>query len=71
MTERKLFSLEFIDSSFIQLNLRSFDGDHPIRLEGISLTSSESNLHQHGWFHTILIIIFGLIVIIINSTVSY
>ena len=70
MTERKLFSFEFIDSSLIQLNLRHYDGDHPSRLDGISLTSSESNLHQHGWFHTIFIIIFGLIVIIININIS-
>ena len=46
--DKKLFSLTFIDDGFKKLNLRSFDGDKPSTLSGVSLTSCDSNLHQHG-----------------------
>ena len=46
--EKRLFTLEFIDESFKKLNLRIFDGDKPSPLNGISLTSVDSNLRQHG-----------------------
>ena len=46
--DQKLFSLGYIDSAFNKLNLRSFDGDRPSPLKGISLATSDSNLHQHG-----------------------
>lgn len=48
VVEKKLFSLDYIDSSFKTLNLRSFDGDRPSSLKGISLATTDSNLHQHG-----------------------
>ena len=48
MIDKKLFSLTFIDDGFKKLNLRSFDGDKPSTLSGVSLTSCDSNLHQHG-----------------------
>ena len=41
--DKKLFSLTFIDDGFKKLNLRSFDGDKPSTLSGVSLTSC-----QHG-----------------------
>ena len=47
MIDKKLFSLTFIDDRCKQLNLRSFDGDKPT-LSGVSLTSCDSNFHQHG-----------------------
>ena len=50
MTEKKFFSLEFVDASIDRLNLRPFDGDRPSCLAGISLLSSDSNLHQHGLY---------------------
>lgn len=46
--DQKLFSLDYIDSSFKKLNLRPFDGDRPSPLKGISLGTCDSNLHQHG-----------------------
>ncbi|CAI8047453.1 hypothetical protein GBAR_LOCUS26222 [Geodia barretti] len=46
--DKKLFSLTFIDDGFKKLNLRSFDGDKPSTLSGVSLTSCDSNLHQHA-----------------------
>ena len=51
---KKLFSLNFIDDGFKKLNLRSFDGDKPSTLIGVSLTSCDSNLHQHGMTHVLL-----------------
>ena len=48
MVDQKLFSLDYIDSSFKKLNLRAFDGDMPSILSGISLGTCDSNLHQHG-----------------------
>ena len=48
MVERKLFTLENIDENIKKLNIRLFDGDKPSPLCGLSLTSSDSNLHQHG-----------------------
>ena len=49
--DKKLFSLNFIDDGFKKLNLRSFDGDKPSTLIGVSLMSCDSNLHQHGMTH--------------------
>ena len=46
--DKNLFSLNYIDDGFKRLNLRSFDGDKPSTLSGVSLTSHDSNLHQHG-----------------------
>lgn len=48
---KKLFSLEFIDNGFKRLNLRSFDGEKPSTLIGVNLTSTDSNLHQHGIYN--------------------
>lgn len=48
MVDRKLVTLGFIDDGFRKLNLRSCDGDKPSPLTGISLTTNDSNLHQHG-----------------------
>lgn len=48
MVEQKLFSLEYLDSSFKKLNLRPFDGDMPSILVGVSLDTCDSNLCQHG-----------------------
>ena len=48
MVDQKLFSLDYIDSSFKKLNLRPFDGDMPSILAGISLGTCDSNLNQHG-----------------------
>ena len=45
---KKLFSLDLIDDGFKKLNLRSFDGDKPSPLIGVSLASCDANLHQHG-----------------------
>ena len=45
VVDTKLFSLK---NDFKKLNLRSFDGDKPSTLIGISLTCCDSNLHQHG-----------------------
>ena len=50
MIDHKLFSLEFIDEQFKSLNLRLFDGDKPSPLSGLSLTTTDSNLRQHGTF---------------------
>ena len=44
-----MFSLDFIDESVSRLNIQPCDGDRPSCLRGISLQSSDSNLHQHGW----------------------
>ena len=49
MTEKKMFSLDFIDESVRCINIQPCDGDRPSCLRGISLQSSDSNLHQHGW----------------------
>jgi hypothetical protein len=49
VTEKKMFSLDFIDESVSRLNIQPCDGDRPSCLRGISLQSSDSNLHQHGW----------------------
>ena len=46
--DKKLISLGYIDDGFKRLNLHSFDGDKPSTLIGISLTTCDSNLHQHG-----------------------
>ena len=46
--DQKLFSLSFVDASIKKLNVRSFDGDNPSPLEGISLSVCDTNLHQHG-----------------------
>ena len=46
--QKKLFTLEFIDESLKKLNLRMFDGDKSSPLSGLSLTSTDANLHQHG-----------------------
>ena len=46
--DKKLFSLNFIDDGFKKL---SFDGDKPSTSIGVSLTSCDSNLHQHGMTH--------------------
>ena len=48
--EQKLFTLKDIDENIEGLNLRLFDGDKPSPLSGVSLTTSDSNLHQHGMF---------------------
>lgn len=48
MIDQKLFSLNYIDDGIRKLNLRTFDGDKPSTLIGVSLTSCDSNLHQHG-----------------------
>lgn len=48
MIDLKLFSLDYIDDGMRKLNLRTFDGDKPSTLIGVSLTSCDSNLHQHG-----------------------
>ena len=46
--EQKLFTLDFIDEQFKNLNLRLFDGDKPFPFAGLmALTTSDSNLHQH------------------------
>ena len=49
MTEKKMFSLDFIDESIRRLNIQPCDGDRPSCLRGVSLQSQDSNLHQHGW----------------------
>ena len=46
--DKKLVTLDFIDDGFKKLNLHSCDGDKPSPLAGISLTTNDSNLHQHG-----------------------
>ena len=48
VVDRKLFTLGFVDEHFAKLSLRSCDGDRPSTLSGVSLTSVDSNLHQHG-----------------------
>ena len=48
MVEQKLFTLDFVDEQFKNLNLRLFDGDKPSPLAGLTLTTSDSNLRQHG-----------------------
>lgn len=48
MTEKKLLTLDMFDSMFNKLNIHSYDGDKPSPLHGISLTTCDSNLHQHG-----------------------
>ena len=46
--DQKLLTLKFVDESIKKLNVRPFDGDKPSILEGVSLTTGDSNLHQHG-----------------------
>lgn len=53
VTEKKIFSLDFIDESVSRLNIQACDGDRPSCLKGISLQSSDSNLHQHGWYYCV------------------
>lgn len=48
VVEKKLFTLSFIDEGIMKLNIRSFDGDRPSSLSAVSLTTTDSNLHQHG-----------------------
>lgn len=48
MVDQKMFTLSIIDDFLKGLNLRPFDGDKPSPLIGISLTTIDSNLHQHG-----------------------
>lgn len=48
MVDQKMFTLDIIDEHIKRLNIRSFDGDKPSMLAGISLTATDSNLHQHG-----------------------
>lgn len=50
VSEQKLFTLEFIDEQFEKLNLRLFEGDKPSPLAGLVLTTTDSNLRQHGMF---------------------
>ena len=45
---KKLFTLTSVDEGIMKLNIRSFDGDKPSSLSAVSLTSFDSNLHQHG-----------------------
>lgn len=46
--DQKLFSLSYIDDGIKRLNVRSYDGDKPSTFEGVSLSTCDSNLHQHG-----------------------
>lgn len=46
--EKKLFTLAFLDEEMKKLNVRSWDGDKPSPLSGVTLQSADSNLHQHG-----------------------
>lgn len=48
MNDEKIFTLDFIDDEFKKLNLRACDGDKPSSFSIVSLTSCDSNLHQHG-----------------------
>ena len=48
VVEQKLFTLDFIDEQFKNLNLRLFDDDKPSPLPGLTLTTSDSNVCQHG-----------------------
>ncbi len=48
VVDQKLFTLEFIDKKFEELNIRSFDGDKPSPLSGVNLNIVDSNLRQHG-----------------------
>lgn len=48
IVDQKLFTLSFLDESIMKLNVRPFDGDKPSILVGVSLTTGDSNLHQHG-----------------------
>ena len=50
VAEKKLLSLDTVDSMFKKLNLKCCDGDRPssLSLSGISLATCDSNLHQHG-----------------------
>lgn len=52
VVDEKMFTLDTIDNLIKGLNLRSFDGDKPSLLNGINLTTIDSNLHQHG-IHTV------------------
>lgn len=48
MIDQKIFTLKDVDENMQEVNVRLFDGDKPSPLSGISLTTSDSNLHQHG-----------------------
>ena len=40
--------IDDIDKGFKDLNIRAFDGDKPSSIIGVSLSTVDSNLHQHG-----------------------
>ena len=46
--DEKLFTIADIDEGFKNLNIRTFDGDKPSSIAGVTLTTVDSNLHQHG-----------------------
>lgn len=46
--DEKFFSLSLIDDLFKKLNLRPCDGDKPSPFSGVSFSTMDSNLHQHG-----------------------